>query len=271
MSVNGSIKEDFLGNTKTKKSIEKRETASKMWCFTLNNYSQSELDSLITFLKNGSKFIIGKEIGENKTPHLQGYVNFDKKVRMSENKIINKRIHWEKCKGTEKDNINYCSKDGDYILWKLKVIKPLKVITKLYPWQEKIEKLTLTEPDGRTINWFYDSIGNKGKSAFCKYMYINHNSLIIRGGKYSDIMNIIFNTDMDQVDTVIIDIPRCNKNNVSYNSIECILDGMITNTKFETGVKVFNPPHVIVFSNYEPELNEGNNLSEDRWKIHEIK
>lgn len=30
MSVNGSIKEDFLGNTKTKKSIEKRETASKM-------------------------------------------------------------------------------------------------------------------------------------------------------------------------------------------------------------------------------------------------
>jgi hypothetical protein len=59
----------------------------------------------------------------------------------------------------------------------------------------------------------------------------------------------------------------CNQNKVSYSSIECIKNGMITNTKYETGFKVFNPPHVVVFSNFPPDEEK---LSADRWNIKEI-
>jgi len=42
---------------------------------------------------------------------------------------------------------------------------------------------------------------------------------------------------------------------------------MITNTKFETGVKVFNPPHIVVLSNEYPDTEK---VSLDRWCIKEI-
>jgi len=92
--------------------------------------------------------------------------------------------------------------------------------------------------------------------------------LVIQGGKMADIMNIIFNTNMDKINNMFIDIPRNNGNKVSYNSIECILNGMITNTKYETGTKVFNPPNIFVFSNFMPDTSS---LSKDRWKIYTIK
>jgi len=43
---------------------------------------------------------------------------------------------------------------------------------------------------------------------------------------------------------------------------------MITNTKFETGLKVFNPPHIVVLANFPPREEK---LSADRWKIYKIK
>ena len=39
---------------------------------------------------------------------------------------------------------------------------------------------------------------------------------------------------------------------------------MICNTKYETGMKLFNSPHLIVFSNFYPDTDK---LSADRWKI----
>lgn len=257
-----------LGNTKTKTRVRTSEV--KRYCFTLNNWSDAELSSIAeTADKNNINYVIGKEKGEEGTPHLQGYVNLP--VKKSMTSIIklfdNKRIHWEPCKGSEAQNITYCTKDGDFRtnIKTLKPKKPIKIITELRPWQLEIEQLLNTEPDGRTINWYYESMGGIGKSSFCKYMYVKHKVLVIQGGKLADIMNMIFNTDMDDVTMIIIDIPRVNKNKVSYASIECILNGMITNTKYETGTKVFNPPHVIVFSNYAPDIDD--TLSADRWKV----
>jgi len=243
-----------------------QDSQAKRWCFTLNNYSENDIKNLeLSFI--GGKYIIAKEIGESGTPHLQGYINMDKQTRLSALKKIHNKIHWEKCKGSEKDNIKYCSKDGDYIIKGLKVEKQIKIITKLHPWQQEIEELYKTEPDGRTINWYWEDKGGVGKSSFCKYMYVTHGAITIQGGKLADIMNIIFNLDMNDVTMLIIDVPRNNGNNISYSAVECILNGMITNTKFETGVKVFNAPHVVVFSNFEPDTEK---LSEDRWSIKKI-
>jgi hypothetical protein len=43
---------------------------------------------------------------------------------------------------------------------------------------------------------------------------------------------------------------------------------MICNTKYETGVKVFNSPHIFVFANFPPDKPD--ELSNDRWIIKEL-
>ena len=45
------------------------------YCFTLNNYGPEDLSEICERLRSSSNyFIIGKEIGESGTPHLQCYV-----------------------------------------------------------------------------------------------------------------------------------------------------------------------------------------------------
>lgn len=146
--------------------------------------------------------------------------------------------------------------------------KPIKVITELYAWQIEIEKLCATEPDDRKIYWFWESKGGIGKSQFIKYMVVKHKALLCQGGKHTDIINLVFNCNMDETSIVFFDIPRANKGHISYSSLECIKNGMVCNTKYETGVKVFNTPHLIVFANFPPE--DESMLSNDRWVIREL-
>ena len=45
------------------------------------------------------------EIGENGTHHLQGFVRFVKKKRLTQLKKLEKTIHWEQRRGTEEEAI----------------------------------------------------------------------------------------------------------------------------------------------------------------------
>lgn len=251
----------------------KREPEKKTYCFTLHDYNEAMCQTIITSAELYKyNYVFGKEIcPETGRPHLQGFIEWPTKTSFTaiKNKLKIDTMHFIPAKGSKESNITYCTKDGDYYsnITGVKKAKPIKLIENLYEWQQNVIDYTLEEPDGRRLLWIVDIVGGKGKSVFSKYMYVKHKCLVIQGGKLADIMNIIFNTDMDEIRTVIIDIPRCNKNKVSYASIECILNGMITNTKYETGVKVFNPPHVIVFSNFHPNTET---LSEDRWIIKEL-
>lgn len=255
---------DREGNNDTSLSLKKRPIQGLYYCFTKFNYEKC-YDIFIKNLKLlCKKYIFGFEIcpTTNKS-HLQGWFELKKKMRITE--LIHLECHLTQSKGSEIENINYCSKDKNTVSFGYP--KPIKQITNLRPWQLEIESVTKTEPDGRTIYWYYDTIGGIGKSSFCKYMYLTYGTLIIQGGKLADIVNIIFNSNMDYIETVIIDIPRNTGNKVSYNAIECILNGMITNTKYETGIKCFNPPHILVFSNFMPNTD---NMSLDRWKITDL-
>lgn len=84
----------------------------KFWVFTLNNYSDEEYIEIKNF--NCNYLIIGKEVGEEGTPHLQGYAEFKTNQRLVALKKLNSRIHWEYRRGTSEQASNYCKKDGDY-------------------------------------------------------------------------------------------------------------------------------------------------------------
>lgn len=260
------------GNTKTSTS---RINQLSGWFFTWNNYPDNFLETLETvFKKICVKYIFEKEIGENGTPHIQGCIKLKKAMRWTEFKLP-KEIHWEKTRN-EESAIKYCEKDAldrnGADCWKFGFPKPIRIIHELLDWQKEAENILTTECtdfSNRELNWWYDYEGKRGKSVFCKYMAVKHKTLVIQGGKLADIMNIIFNTDMDNCKSVIIDVPRANKNAVSYAAIECIMNGMITNTKFETGVKIFNPPTIMVLCNYPPDATN-DWVSADRMKIKDI-
>ena len=111
-------------------------------------------------------------------------------------------------------------------------------------------------------------IGGVGKSALCKYLIVKHNATYIDQGKKADIINHIYNTDMDKCAGIIIDVPRNTGNKISYSAVESLLNGMIFNSKFETGMKLFNAVPIFVFSNFPPERSM---MSADRWKVYEVR
>lgn len=85
---------------------------SKNWCFTVNNYT---LMDDITLQDMPYKYLIyGREVGEEGTPHLQGYVQLKKITRLTGMKKLHPTAHWEVAKGNEEQNREYCSKEGDY-------------------------------------------------------------------------------------------------------------------------------------------------------------
>ena len=91
----------------------------KRWCFTLNNYTNEEWLHIVAKMtsKDVKYCVIGEEVGENGTVHLQGYVRYTKKTRMAGvKKTVGMRAHVETCRGSEEENKMYCVKDGKVLL-----------------------------------------------------------------------------------------------------------------------------------------------------------
>lgn len=84
-------------------------------CFTLNNYTDEQHDQIQLYLNDCKYYVIGKEIAESGTPHLQGYCEF--KNSRSFNAVSKSlfNAHIEPRKGSPEQAADYCKKDGDYI------------------------------------------------------------------------------------------------------------------------------------------------------------
>lgn len=85
---------------------------SSRWCFTINNYLDDDLADFDTW--DALYKCYGIEEGEEGTPHMQGYIVLKGQQRLSAMKKLHKKAHWETAKGTTEQNIEYCSKDGDF-------------------------------------------------------------------------------------------------------------------------------------------------------------
>lgn len=237
--------------------------------FTYNNYKDEEVAPLIETLKKFAyKGKVQSEVGKCGTPHLQGMIWCEKKHRDTEFKLPS-QIHWEAIRDID-DKIGYCSKDETFdgkFRFEWGFPKPLRIITELRPWQKQVKDIILnTTADDRKINWYWEPTGGVGKTSFIKYMIYHHKVTFASSGKYADLINLVFNSNMDTVECILFNIPRANQNHISYSALECIKDGLICNTKYETGFKIFNPPHMFVFANFPPETDT-NEMSVDKWNI----
>nr|WDW25743.1 MAG: replication-associated protein [Canine circovirus]WDW25744.1 MAG: replication-associated protein [Canine circovirus] len=102
----------------SKKGKKERGSPACRWCFTVNNWTEEEYGLIVSTCKSSAKYlIIGKEVGENGTPHLQGFVNFKKKLRLSGLKKLPgfTRAHVEIAMGSDLENQKYCRKGNQYL------------------------------------------------------------------------------------------------------------------------------------------------------------
>ncbi len=251
-----------------------KASAHRSWCFTLNNYTEEEANKLDKKISTQSTLIRGccqEEVGDEKTPHLQGVITFNRGQTLTFMKKINERAHWEPTRNL-KASLIYCSRpdkrSGRIWCWNYYVKEPIEDPMKgleFKQWQLDILKLIETKPNRRDVHWYYEFVGNTGKSVFTTYLVDKHEAFA-PGGSSKDILYgfAALNKKKD-VKIVVIDIPREVEIGVSYDAIEKLKNGLFYQTKYECEMVRFNPPHVIVFSNFPP--REGS-LSEDRIQLH---
>lgn len=98
-------------------------------CLTYNNYDEynvEQLEEVLEKMESDGRLnyaILGREIGESGTPHIQGYVHLSARHYKAISCGIKfwktllpggQAMHFENARGTDEDNTRYCSKDGPY-------------------------------------------------------------------------------------------------------------------------------------------------------------
>lgn len=253
-----------------------RAPLAKKWIFTLNNWSDFELKSIISSIVSvvSSFYVIGEEIGEQGTPHLQGYVEMGKKIRPTEF-FKNKRIHFEKVRGSREQNMVYCKKEGKF---HTNIPEPLKLYDEWesectpYKYQLKIKEIINGPVASRTIYWFWEPEGNTGKSVFTKHLCLKHDALVLSGKGNDCKAAIAYNPTNGIIKKpapklIIFDYPRSSMGYINYAVIEEIKNGCFFSGKYESQMFLMNKPHIIIFANEEPDYDK---LSKDRWCVEKI-
>lgn len=191
-----------------------------------------------------------------------------KSVNQGEAKIVTDKI----MSGTEYDDIlkehpTYCLNNGRKIKefmadWRnRKEYDDDDLPQELYKWQQDLIDYIQDKPDPRKVKWIVDEVGNTGKSTMRNLLVKKYNAFYATG-KCQD-MYYAYNKQP----IVIFDIPRTQEGHVNYTAIEEFKGGMVFSTKYESRAKIFKKPHVIVFSNFEPDYEA---MSMDRWDVQVI-
>lgn len=87
------------------------------YCATLNNYTPEDVAILRTPNTKLKYIIVGHEVGDNGTPHLQIYFQLDKQAKLTTIKAWGGpwyRMHFEAAKGTDVEASEYCKKEGNF-------------------------------------------------------------------------------------------------------------------------------------------------------------
>lgn len=267
-------------DTETQSGTPPRNTRSRRWCFTYNNYTEDILDNLVKKFDDtpGTKYVIGREVGkEEGTPHLQGCVwwknahTFNSMKKLMDENHVETTINWFA-------SVIYCKKDNNYVtnIVEKKSDEQIMIETLLEQeykdvvwkdWQQEVIHIVSGPVDKRAIYWFWEKTGNVGKSYLCKYLCMIFDAIVCEG-KAADVFNQIqMVKKKENIKLVICDISRSNEDYVSYNAIEKCKNGFCYSGKYKGGRCLFPIPHVIVFSNFPPDMTK---MSMDRWRIHNI-
>jgi len=264
------------------------------YMFTINNYTESDMDVMDIWLKKSLCMQVQQEVGKEGTPHLQGYVYFKQARKRSvlfreigkgfycvvpdnpaacrnyckknETRKIDEKVwrkDWTEQKSKKKSlrekMLERCAQEfeEDYngVVWK--------------DWQQKILDLADKKPDRRSVYWFWEETGNIGKSFLAKYIRKTYGAFQL-SGRMADCCKqiaMLMDSDMDIPKFCMYDLPRGRGNYCSYTFLEDLKNGYIVSTKNDTEGIELPRMHVVVFANQPPKCDD---MSRDRWIITHI-
>lgn len=88
---------------------------SKTWDFTLNNYTQADIDMFRSWTNEVTRMVVSEEVGEKcGTQHLQGRITFRRSYRLAALKKLHTRAHWEQTKAAQ--DFIYPMKEGSHLI-----------------------------------------------------------------------------------------------------------------------------------------------------------
>lgn len=206
-------------------------------------------------------------------PHIQGYCWLNKPQAFE---YIRKNwglTHIERANNIEACR-NYCKKEETSTGKRWTNIKAKRDILEgiiLKDWQLEILEIIQKEPDMRKVYWYYDIEGKIGKTTTARWLIrkTGRDDILLLGGKAGDMKYAAMKhvQQKKEIGVVIIDYVRSQEQFISYQGIEEIKNGLFFNTKYETGMVDYDPPHMIIFANFRPDESK---LSQDRWVIKQI-
>lgn len=124
-------------------------------------------------------------------------------------------------------------------------VEKLPELVPKFSWQQSVLDMVKDTPHDRQLLWIFDPVGNHGKTYMAKYLVQEYGAFYTNGGKSVD---LAFAYGGEPV--VIFDYVRDAKEFVGYGVIEQLKNGILMSTKYESGVKRFPVPHVIIFANF---------------------
>lgn len=262
-----------LGKTgKPSRESKQGHPQHRSWCWTWNNPPVDTVDTILEELRKVSKkgsFQLekGEQTG---TPHFQGWIMFNNAKTLGGVKKILEKAHWEVARGNEEQNLAYTTKSATRVQgpWKWGIAERVKDPLEgyeLYDWQKGLLELFEEEPDKRSIIWLWEPVGNVGKTTFAKHMCMKEGVIYLSGASKDIKCGIADWINKGKpLKMAIFDVPRTSMEYVSYQALEEVKNGIFFSGKYESGMVLFNSPHVVVFANMEPEMSK---LSADRWRV----
>lgn len=133
----------------------------------------------------------------------------------------------------------------------------------LNEWQQQLDADLGEEPDDRTVRFFVDVDGGKGKTWFQQWYLTQHPDTcqILSIGKRDDLAFII---DVSKR-VFLFNVPRDGMQFLQYTILEQLKDRIVHSFKYRSCVKVFSANvHVVVFCNEAPDMTK---MSGDRFNI----
>lgn len=262
-----------------------RQQESQVWIFSVrfsikleDDWEEIKTRLDAWFKRHGADWVYqlestGSEILGTLNKHFQGFLKAKERIRGTTLAINSNDefagIEIRACSNAGRLALkDYCMKKETRIAgpWGCRdIYTGADLYTVPYPWQAFLEYYVTTQPvQNREIVWVYDEKGNSGKSQFGKKMWFEHGALYLTYATTANLINVVYKAKNRKI--IIIDLTRARPKDVGsddlYAALESIKNGMIMNSKYETDVVGFSPPHMIVLSNQLPEPGK---MSADRY------
>lgn len=262
-----------------------QDTQFPNWCFTYNygglgQHTREEVQSFYDELCGIATYVVaGWEKASTGQLHLQGYIQFESRKRLSQLKKIpnGQTVHWEPAKGNEEENRDYCTKDGEFMEFgEARVINGGTREKKR--WKHALEKAkqgTYDDIDpqiqlqfckqldyirdrhaGRPTDlqhttrhlWLWGPSGS-GKSREARRIF---NTEPWSGDFYNKLQNKWWDHYNDNRVPVLIDDLELETGKVLVQYLKLWLDIYAFKVEYKGGAKDVRPPFIIITSNFHP-------------------